>query len=180
MYPFFRFGKTIVDALVSEKKGDSLDLTDVSEIEFRSSLTDMDNFFEMNNGRVFTLYDLGRTDLAVRTGLGNLLLKKRWGLVVAGSSIQYRKRIRVFEKVTMKTRVVAIDERWVYLEQSMWIKGQPASSALLRTGVTSKGKVLHTDTVLDAMGKTGFKMPPSEWVTAWAEADKLRPWPPCG
>ena len=74
---------------------------------FRCSLTDIDNFLEMNNGRVFTLYDFGRTDFAIRSGLGKKLLENRWGLVVAGSTIQYRKRIRAFDLVTIKTRIAA-------------------------------------------------------------------------
>ena len=36
------------------------------------------------------MFDLGRTDFAIRTGLGKKLIANRWGLVVAGSTIQYR------------------------------------------------------------------------------------------
>ncbi len=113
MYPFFRYAKSITKAVIANKKDDQLDLADTSEIEIRCSLTDIDNFLEMNNGRVLTLFDLGRTDFAIRTGLGKQLLHKRWGLVVAGSTVQYRKRIRAFDKVTIKTHVAAIDERWI-------------------------------------------------------------------
>lgn len=55
-----------------------------------------------------------------------------------GSTIQYRKRIRFLDKITIKTHIVAIDERWLYLEHSMWVKDRPCSSTLLRTGVTEK------------------------------------------
>ena len=88
MYPIIRLGKTIFDAVKDTKGGTSLSITDTGRIEFTSSPTDMDNFFEMNNGRIITLFDLGRTDFAIRTGLGKRLLTKRWGLVVAGSSVQ--------------------------------------------------------------------------------------------
>ena len=180
MYPFFRYAKSITKAVIANKKGDQLDLADTSEIEIRCSLTDIDNFLEMNNGRVLTLFDLGRTDFAIRTGLGKQLLHKRWGLVVAGSTVQYRKRIRAFDKVTIKTHVAAIDERWIYVEQSMWVKGKPCSSALLRTGVTSKGRVIETQEVLHAMGKSDWDMPPTGYVAEWIESDDDRPWPPLG
>ena len=129
MYPFIRYTSTIARAALQVKKGNTLTFKDTSEISFRCRLTDIDNFLEMNNGRVLTLFDMGRTDFAVRSGLGTQLLKQRWGLVVAGSTIQYRKRIRAFDKVTMKTRIVGFDERWIYIEQSMWVKGKPCSSA---------------------------------------------------
>lgn len=179
MYPYIRFGQTIVNGLVQAVKGQRLKLTDTSEIHFRASVTDIDNFFEMNNGRILTLFDLGRTDLTIRTGLGKKLLRHGWGVVVAGSSIQYRKRVRWHDPITIKTRLVGIDARWIYIEQTMWVKGHATSMVLIRAGVTNfaTGKVIATDKVLDAIGLSGFEMPPEAWVQAWIEADKLRPYP---
>lgn len=178
MYPFLRYSKTIAKAVIETSKGDTIDFEDTAEIQIRCSLTDIDNFIEMNNGRVLTLYDFGRTDFAIRTGLGKNLLKKRWGLVVAGSTIQYRKRIRPFDLVTIRTHIAAMDERWIYIEQSMWVKGKPCSTALLRTGITKGGRVLETQKVLEALGKPDWKMPPSGYVAEWIESDADRPWPP--
>lgn len=179
MYPFLRFGKTIVQSSFKKIKGQSLTVHDVSEITMLSNPSDIDNFLEMNNGRILTLFDLGRMDFAIRTGLGKKLLQKRWGLVVAGSSIQYRKRVRLCDKVTIKTRLLGVDQRWIYIEQTMWVKGKATSHALLRTGVTNimTGKVIETEKVFQAMGVSldEFELP--EWVRAWAEADKLRPFP---
>lgn len=178
MYPFIRYASTIAHAALQVKKGNTLTLKETSEIRFRCRLTDIDNFLEMNNGRVFTLYDLGRMDFAVRTGLGKQLLKQRWGLVVAGSTIQYRKRIRAFEKVTLKTKIVGIDARWMYIEQSMWVKGKPCSSAILRTGVTEGGRVIDTSRVLTALDQSEWELPPTGYVAEWIESDADRPWPP--
>lgn len=179
MFPFIRFGKTIIKSTLAYKKGDTLDLDDTSELDFVAGVGDIDAFFEMNNGRILTLFDLGRTDFAIKVGLGKKLFQEKWGLVVAGSTIQYRKRIRLFDKVTMKTRLVAVDERWFYMEQSLWVGGVPTCTALLRTGVTNikTGKTLTTTTVLDKLGHTNFKLPPNDWVQSWIEADKLRPFP---
>ena len=149
MYPYLRYTKSIVDAVIANKKGHSLDFADTSAVDIRCSVTDIDPMMEMNNGRILTVYDIGRTDFIIRTGLGRRLLKNRWSMVVAGSTIQYRKRIRLLDKVTIKTHIVAIDERWIYLEHSMWVKGKPCSSTLLRTGVTAKGRVIETKRVLD-------------------------------
>ncbi|WP_201529745.1 acyl-CoA thioesterase [Psychrobacter frigidicola] len=178
MYPFIRYATTIAHAALQVQKGNSLGFDDVSEITLRCRLTDIDNFLEMNNGRVLTLYDLGRTDFAVRTGLGKQLLKQRWGLVVAGSTIQYRKRIRAFQKVTMKTQIVGFDERWIYIEQSMWVKGKPCSSALLRTGVTEGGEVVETARVLAALDRSDWQLAPEPWVQEWIDGDKDHRWPP--
>lgn len=180
MYPFIRYASTIVKAAIKARQGNTLTLKDTSEISFRCRITDIDNFLEMNNGRVLTLYDLGRTDFAVRTGLGTKLLKNRWGLVVASSTVQYRNRIRAFDKVVMKTHIAGFDARWIYVEQSMWVKGKPCSSALLRTGVTEGGRVIDTARVLDALDMQDWELPPTGYVAEWIESDGDRPWPPVG
>ncbi|WP_323842153.1 MULTISPECIES: acyl-CoA thioesterase [unclassified Moraxella] len=179
MYPFFRLAKTIVKSSLDFKKGDKLDFYDTSEYCFTANVNDIDNFLEMNNGRIFTLFDLGRTDFAIRSGLGAKLIKNHWGLVVAGSTIQYRKRIRAFDQVVMKTRICAVDERWFYVEQTMWVKDKCTCHALLRTAVTDfkSGKALPTKKVLDSLGYVNIHLPPDEWVQAWIETDKLRPYP---
>lgn len=180
MYPFFRLVKTVAAAANARRKGEKLTLTDTGEIEFTSSLIDLDIFLEMNNGRVLTLYDLGRNDFALRSGLGKPLLKKGWSFVVAGTNIQYRKRVRAFKKITIKTKVAGFDDKWIYMQQSMWVEGKPASSALFRTAVTSvkTGKVVEIKEILNELGMPDLKMPLTGWMKTWAESDELKPWPP--
>ncbi|MEZ5476592.1 MAG: acyl-CoA thioesterase [Thiolinea sp.] len=88
---------------------------------------DLDMFGEMNNGRVLTLYDLGRFDLVIRTGFMKIMRAQRWGLVVAGASVRYRRRVRLFDRVRLRTQIVGFDQRWIYIVQSMWVGGQPTS-----------------------------------------------------
>lgn len=135
-------------------------------------------FLEMNNGRVLTLYDLGRFNLSIRIGLARVLKQHRWGLVVAGATVRYRRKIRLFDRVTMRTQVATYDDRWVYLIQSMWVKGQPVSSMLIRTGITEKGKTIATDRIAEAIKVVDWKPTPSRWVQSWIESEELRPWPP--
>lgn len=179
MFPFIRLIRTTAQSIGQSIRGNTLSLQETGEITLRCTLGDIDNFFEMNNGRILTLFDLGRTDFAIRSGLGKQLLKQKWGLVVAGSTIQYRRRVRLHDQVTIKTRIAAIDPRWIYVEQSMWVNGKPCSSALLRTAVTqfSTGKTIPTADVLQALGHPDWKLPPDQWVQAWIDADQLRPFP---
>ncbi len=174
MYPFIRLLSSSIRASTSK----TLDMGDVCETNLLCMPWDMDMFLEMNNGRVLTLFDIGRFDLAIRTGLAKVLKHNKWGLVVAGSSIRYRGRVKTFDRVTMRTRLAGMDEKWVYVAQSMWVKGLPTSSVLLRTGITSKGKVIPTDELLTAMNITDWKPEPSAWVKSWISIEKNRPWPP--
>lgn len=175
MYPLTRLISTLVRASRAPKSS----LKDVCETQFITRPWDLDLFMEMNNGRVLTLYDLGRFEVAIRSGLASQLKKQGWSMVVAGSSIRYRRRVRLFDKVTIRTQIVALHDRWVYLLQSMWVKGEPTSSVLLRTGVTKNGKTIPVDEVLEALGFDSEQAEtPTGWVHEWIESEKHRPWPP--
>lgn len=175
MYPLRRLLLVCIGSLFSR----SIPMDGVCKTRFRCMPWDLDMFMEMNNGRVLTLYDLGRFDLSIRSGLVHLLRKKRWGLAVAGSSVRYRKRIRFWDRVTMKTRVVGFEGRWIYIVQSMWVKGEAKSSILLRTAVTGKkGRAINTQELLDAMGVSGWNPELPAWVKSWICSEDGRPWPP--
>ena len=174
MYPVLRLLTASLKACTQEK----LHPSDVFENSFICMPWDIDMFLEMNNGRVLTLCDIGRFVMAIRIGLIKVLRENKWGLVVAGSTVQYRKRIRMFDKVTLRTKIAAYDNRWIYITQSMWVGGKPASSVLLRTGVTLKGKVIASDKVRVALGLQAWQPKPSPWVQAWIDSELLRPWPP--
>ncbi len=174
MYPIVR----LVLGILKAKQSAPVNFHEPSIIHFRCRPWDLDMFQELNNGRALTLYDLGRFDLAIRTPLMKALKANQWGLVVAGSTVRYRKRIRMFDKIEMRTQMVGFDERWIYLTQSMWVKGEPCSSLLIRTGVTAKGKVIPPQQAQDAMGIEHLDFAPSQWLNQWTESEALRPWPP--
>ena len=174
MYPIVRLGLTSLRAALSRRIG----IDSVCKTTFRCMPWDLDIFFEMNNGRILTLYDLGRFDLTVRSGLFKRLIRKRWAVVVAGGAVRYRKRIRIFDKVTILTHVAGFEGRWIYIVQSMWVKGRPVSSVLFRTGVTHMGKTVSVDEVLKEAGISGWKTSLPDWVTSWINCEQDRPWPP--
>ena len=174
MYPVLRLFST----LIRSRSADKIAIDQGSETSFICRPWDIDMFMEMNNGRILTLYDLGRFNLGMRIGLNQILRNNRWGLVVAGSTVRYRKRIRAFDKVTMHSQIVAVDKRWVYIMQSMWVKDQPASSILLRTGVTSKGKTLPVADVLTEFNRSDWQPEPDGWVKEWIASEAEREWPP--
>lgn len=139
---------------------------------------DLDPWRELNNGRTLTLYDLGRTPLAVRSGLIAALRANRWGMTVAGSSVRYRRRVVMFDRLTMVSRLLGWDARFLYLDQTMWKGPDCTSQALIRSAVTSVGGIVPPARVAAALGHGPDSPPLPDWVLAWAEAEGHRPWPP--
>jgi acyl-CoA thioesterase FadM len=139
---------------------------------------DLDYFMEMNNGRILTILDLGRTGLAQRVGLLRALRQNRWALTIAGSSVRYRKRIRPFVKFRIVSKAVGWSERFFYLEQTIWIGNECAVQALYRSAVTDKNGIVNPAGVFEAVGIEGPSPEKPAWVQAWIDADNTRPWPP--
>ncbi|WP_111735296.1 acyl-CoA thioesterase [Roseovarius amoyensis] len=140
---------------------------------------DLDIWMELNNGRTLTLYDLGRLPLIWRTGLWRGLRRRGWGLTMAGASVRYRRRIRMFETVEMRSRTLCWDDRFFYIEQSMWKrKGDCAGHVLYRSAVTGPDGIVNPGELTTVLGLPAESPPIPGWVTTWIAAEAQRPWPP--
>ena len=137
---------------------------------------DIDIFMELNNGRYLTLMDIGRYIAGVRTGLFQVMKKNKWGTMVGAVNARFRHRLKPFQKFTIHTKLIYLDDRWFYFHQWFTTKGGKVhASFLVRTAVYSKDGLISSDEVSKAM-----KIPiesiekynkPSEWITSWAESD---------
>lgn len=174
MYPFVRFA--IETARARRQPALPIDGTHVSHHTCLPG--DLDPWSELNNGRTLTLYDLGRVPLVIRLGLIRALETQGWGLAIAGASVRYRRRVRVFHRLEMRSRVLGRDPRFFYIHQAMFRRGEAVSAALFRTAVTEPAGIVATDRAVASLGLPDWRPALPAWVTAWAEAEAARPWPP--
>lgn len=174
MYPMVRLIKDVVLA----SRMPALHPLGTHVSQHRCWPQDIDQFMEMNNGRILTILDLGRTGLAQRVGLLRALRQNGWGLTMAGASVRYRKRIRPFVKFRTVSKCVGWDARFMYLDQSIWIDGECAVQALYRSAVTDKNGIIKPAQLMEAMGLDDPSPIHPDWVQNWIDADATRPWPP--
>ncbi|SPJ23428.1 acyl-CoA thioesterase [Palleronia abyssalis] len=175
MYPILRFAKE----LFVHRSAPALGLFETHVSHHRIWPIDIDMWAELNNGRTLTLYDLGRLVLFNRVGVVGFMRKKGWVGTVAGASVRYRRRVQMFHKVQMRSRIVGWDAKFLYIEQAMFrdTDGECTSHVLLRTAVTDRKRMIPMSEAAEAMGSRESPALP-DWVTRWAEADDHRPWPP--
>ena len=174
MYPFVRMLKE----MWKYRNAEPLGLTEPHVSHHICWPWDLDIWVELNNGRTLTLYDLGRIPMAQRTGLIPILKAERWGITVAGNTTRYRRRVRMFQRVEMVSRLIGWDARFFYMEQSMWRKGECTSHMLLRSAFTDRNGIVPSARVIAALGHDGPSPALPDWVIAWIGADADRPWPP--
>ena len=84
----------------------------------------------------------------------------------------------MFHRFTMISRLVGWDERFVYMDQSMWRGTECCNQVLIRSAITSETGIVPPAQVLEALGHPGESPALPDWVQAWIAADAARPWPP--
>jgi len=174
MYPIFRFAKE----MAIHARAGTLGPGGIHVSSHICWPWDVDPWMELNNGRVLTLYDLGRIPMVKRSGFLKVFKQKGWTIAVAGSSVRYRRRVRMFQRFTMQSAILGWDQRFWYLQQTMWRQGEATSSVLLRLAMTDKNGILSPAHMAGELGWSEVSPALPDYVTAWIEAEAKRPWPP--
>ena len=176
MYPIVRFMLEMRRA----RKLPPLKLGETHLTKITCMPWDIDYQLEMNNGRVLTLFDIGRVVMLDRLGVVDGVRKNKWYGTIAGSTIRYRRRITLFQKLEMRSRVIGVDERFNYIEQSLWrmSDGECCAHAVLRVAITTGKGIIPSAEVIEKLGLEFEEMTLPDWVVAWDASEQKRLWPP--
>ncbi|OWU86231.1 thioeseterase [Oceanicola sp. 22II-s10i] len=178
MYPFIR-----ITTQVLRYKSRPIAPWDTHVSHHRILPWDLDVMAELNNGLTLTIYDMGRIPFAVRTGVWDLFKANGMALTIAGSSVRYRRRLTLFERIEQRTRIAGWDSRFIYFDQSLWTDPETcAGQGVFRAAVVKNRKMVNIDEVVvplvDRPEIHANRPHLPGWISAWAEADNARPWPP--
>ncbi len=150
------FGRTIPVLLRSHKlsrKLGPLHPLDTDKTSFRVLPHDLDLNLHLNNGRYLQLADLGRLSWLLRTGIAGMAMRERMKAVLGGTSIQFRRELRLWERGEVHSRLLGWDDRWFYLEhQFTTTEGRPVATALARAAFRKAGRWVHPASVQAALG----------------------------
>ncbi|KAL3266032.1 hypothetical protein HHI36_010219 [Cryptolaemus montrouzieri] len=112
---FIRLAVTIVWGRLFNKKTNVEDTTEIYGIV---TTADIDIFFKhMNNARYVRELDFARFHFYDRTGLYEEITKAKAHALQTASYIRYRRTIPTFTPYKITTKIIAWDERTLYLEQ---------------------------------------------------------------
>jgi acyl-CoA thioesterase FadM len=145
---------------------------DETSLTFRVWPTDLDVLMHMNNGRYFTLMDLGRADAVLRNGIYASLKARDWYPVVASESIRFRESLPLFARFEVRTRTLGWDDTSFYLRQLFLVRGRVTAIALVRVRFLKRsGGTLTASEVAQAImaGAVSPVLPP--YVMVWRQAE---------
>ncbi len=144
------------------------------QIRFIVLPTDLDVCRHMNNGTYFSIMDLGRVDLLVRSGLFAAIRKAGYSVTIAAETMSFRRSLTVFQKFTLETRILGWDEKALIIEQRFLRPSRRAGSqdvaahGIVRARLVSKDGRSPSTGFLKAVGPEYSESPAlPQWAAEW-------------
>ncbi|GAA1859156.1 acyl-CoA thioesterase [Microbacterium koreense] len=152
-----------------------LEPTTVGKVTVRTLPTDIDLLGHMNNGRYGSLFDLGRFDLLIRTGLWDLAAKHGWYAVVASETITFRKSLNLWQRFTIESRLLGHDDKSTYLMHRAVVDGELYTEMIVRARFLRRNGrgVVPIEELFEALHRPDNLPELEPWVRDWAEASAL-------
>ena len=145
-----------------------------TSLRMRVLPNDLDFNGHVNNGRYFTLADIGRMDFVLRTGTAKVAFKHKALPIVGDAMAKFRKDLKVFERYEMQTRVLGWDDKWVFMEHRFVRGGRVAGIVVMRGLFRAASGVLTPAFLLSEMGVTSASPDLPDWLREWnASCDSL-------
>lgn len=150
--------------------------TEIGRVRVTTLPTDLDILRHMNNGRYLSLFDLGRWDLLVRTGLLDVMKKNDWYAVVSAETVTFRKSLELWQRFDVESRLLGHDDRAIYLEHRAVVDGEIYARAIIRSRMLKRaGGTLSHEELFAAVGRPEGVPEVEQWMHDWAAASALPP-----
>lgn len=135
---------------------------------FRCYPTDLDLFMHMNNGEYFSLMDLGRTDMMIRSGMMRKIHQNNWYPVVVAETARFHKSLKVFQRFEIESKVIGWDDKAILIGQKFLRGNTLVCEAVVRARFLKKsGGSVYPDDLLKLASISGPSPELEPWVAAW-------------
>lgn len=154
-------------------KGRVGDFNGEFETSLRSWFTDCDLNFHVNNARYMVFMEVARFDLSLRSGLISYCVKNKIAPMLMGSKITFRREIKPFRKINIKTKIIGYDDKFIIMEQKMVSARTLHSKGYVRVGFYKKGGFIKPEDLLSTLNLDFVQEPLSEEVRLWLASEDL-------
>lgn len=161
--------------IFSAKRRSAVPTMGPCESQFRVLPNDLDILRHMNNGRYFSIMDLARVDLMLRSGLWPQLGAAGWYPVVVHAAMTFKRSLKLGQPYTVTTTVLGWDEKNLVLAQVFESAGVEMARGHVKARFLKKSGGSATTAELLAM--SGYNGPtpvlPTE-LAGWLDAPGAR------
>jgi acyl-CoA thioesterase FadM len=172
MHMLFR---TLLHVLFLSRRRPDLGHYEVARTRFITLPTDLDINRHMNNGVYFSIMDVARFDMLVRSGIWTIMREREWYPVVASETITFRKSLSLWQRFTIESRVLGFDDKAVYVEQRMvrpGSDGEPevyAQSFIRSRFLRKAGGTVPVPELIEAFGTAPAEDELPDWIERWGQ-----------
>ncbi|WP_307370977.1 thioesterase family protein [Microbacterium sp. W4I4] len=164
----------IFRARLRNRRGRRMDVTDIGRIRLTTLPTDLDILRHMNNGRYLSLFDLGRWDLLIRTGLFDVMKDRGWYAVVSSETVTFRKSLQLWQRFDIESRFIGHDDRALFLEHRAVVDGEVYARVIMRARMLRRnGGLVHHDELFATVGRPEGVPEIDDWIHDWVSASAL-------
>jgi acyl-CoA thioesterase FadM len=169
VYPWLRLIRIGFSALTQPKAG----LLDSTSVRLRVWPNDLDFNAHVNNGRYLTLADMGRVHWFLRTGVLATARKHNAFPIVGDAMAKFRRDLRLFEKVEIRTRLLGWDHKWGFLEHRFVRMDRVLGVVAIRGVFKGAGGNLDPQEVLSDMAVATPSPALPEWTQRFNDGSEL-------
>lgn len=151
----------------------------LSRLSLRVWPHDLDTSLHLNNGRYWTMMDLGRTDLMLRMGLWRAWLRHGWTPVITAGTIRFRRELKPFRAFTLESRVLCWEDTTLVMEHRLVSRDAKDNDvthavALVKGGLYDRKarRFVPIEELMQEMGIAGASPQPSVEVRAFLSAEE--------
>ena len=106
-----------------------------SVLRFRVLPTDIDFNIHMTNGRYLSIADVGRMDVAFRSGLFKHVARNGWAPIITFNAVLFRRELRIWQRFELRTKLIFWNDEIQIFEHAYFfvggkMDGQPAAVVL--------------------------------------------------
>ena len=164
----------ILRARLRNRRGRRLEVTDIGRIRLTTLPTDLDILRHMNNGRYLSLFDLGRWDLLIRTGLFDVMKERGWYAVVSSQTITFRKSLQLWQRFDIESRFMGHDDKALFLEHRAVVDGEIYARVIVRARMLRRGGgLVHHDELFATAGRPEGVPEIDDWIHDWVASSAL-------
>ena len=147
---------------------------DESRVRFTVLPQDCDLNFHLNAGRFISFMDVARMELLGRMRIFNKVIRRGWRPIMGGCIVRYRRSVMPFERFDIRSRLVAWDEKWFYLEHIVEKDGVFCAAGHMRAVIRGpSGNIAPQEVV--ALVASGVESPPlPDFVRNWRDLEETR------
>lgn len=140
---------------------------------FRCLPGDLDSLQQMNRPKAFSVLDVARADLLIRSRIASQLSRNDWHPIVEAQAIRFCQPLKLFDAFAVETTVLGWDEQAFVLQQRLWRKNTCVAEAVVRARVLKRrGGAIRPSEVLTSAGVTAETLDFPKWIREWNDQQK--------